>query len=323
VTRRLLALLLLAATAGTAAAATRTSGSVTLAVPSAQSVAVQAVRLKSAVPASALKLEGTSAAPGATAMVAVKGNTLFVLTVNRSGRAAKLTLAGASAASTRTLADAGRTPLPALSRFARSLGGFLGWNPLGSPESVGAAGVEVRTFDAAHPAGRVLAPKTAVAAAEDTRQLLISPNISVRDDIYKQVDEISGCILGRVTCGKYLFTFSGLSETVYRADQPNYRLTTTYSGRTCGRTLEGQSWTVTAKSTSGKKLTKRINFEKSNVVYVTSGKINGSPGTAIHKLAPLAGAFPQMEVLVDSTGGWSSNAGARIVPVTIAKGKGC
>jgi hypothetical protein len=281
------------------------------------------VKLKTAVPATALKLAGTSAAPRATAMVAVKGNTLFVVTVNRSGRAAKLTLTGASAASTKMLADAGRTPLPALSRFAKSVGGFLGWNPLGSPDSVGATGVDVRTFDAAHPAGRALAPKTAVAAAEDTRQLLISPNIAVRDDIYKQIDDISGCILGRVTCGNYLFSFTGLSETVYRADQPNYRLTTTYSGHTCGRTLEGQLWTVTAKSTAGKKLTKRMNFKKSPVVYVTSGTINGSTGTAIHKLAPLAGAFPQMEVLVDSTGGWSSNAGARIVPVTISKSKGC
>jgi hypothetical protein len=323
VIRRLLALLLLAATAGTAAASTRASGSVTIPIPSAQSVAVEAVKLKSAVPATALKLEGTSAAPRATAMVAVKGNTLFIVTVNRSGRPAKLTLTGASAASTRSLVDAGRTPLPALSRFAKSVGGFLGWNPIGSPESIGAAGVDVRTFDAAHPAGRALASKTAVAAAEDTRQLLISPNIAVRDDIYKQIDTISGCILGRVTCGKYLFTFTGLTETVYRADQPNYRLTTTYSGHTCGRTLEGQQWTVTAKSTAGKKLTKRMNFRKSPVVYVTAGKINGSVGTAIHKLAPLAGAFPQMEVLVDSTGGWSSNAGARIVPVAIAKAKGC
>jgi len=292
--------------------------------PPAQSIAVQAVKLKGAVATTALHLEGTSAARRASVMVAAKGNTLFVVSVNRSGRAAKLTLTGATATATKTLADVGATPLPALSRFAKSLGSFLGWNPLSSPDALKAA--DVRVFDAAHPGGRTLGADLALRAAEDTRQILIAPNISVRDDLYVQIDETSGCILGRVECGKYVFTFSGLSETVYRADQPNYRLVTTYSGRTCGRTLNGQPWTVTAKSSAGKKLTKRMNFAKSNVVYTTSGKINGSVGTAIHKLAPLAGAFPQMEVLVDSTGGWSSNSGSRIVPVTVtrlASGKTC
>lgn len=117
----------------------------------------------------------------------------------------------------------------------------------------------------------------------------------------------------------------GLKETVERADDPTYQLTI-YTGRTCGRTLEGQPWRIAYGSGNKGPVTRTMNLRKRTVVYVTSGKIRGSSGSAIHKLAPLAGFFPQMEVLVDSTGGWRSNAGGLVVPVKITKlaaGKRC
>lgn len=316
-TRRLWVIPVLGASAAVAAATAIGAGTgVKLAVPPAQSVAVVAAKLSG--PASALRLDGKAPARS-TAFVAVKGNALLAVVVNRSGGAGAVLLAGARAAKTKSIPDAGRASPVAMRGFAHGLKSFLGWDPLNKPDELARAGVTVRLFDAAHRAGRSISAQQAQAVAGALDQLLIAPNISVRDEIYKQIDDVSGCILGRVTCGSYVFTFSGLNETVYRADKASYRLVTSYSGRTCGRTLLGQPWRITYRSGGSKPVTRTMNFDKSNIVFRTKGKINGGVGEAIHKLAPITGAFPQMEALVDSTGGWSSNSGGRFVQVLVSR----
>jgi hypothetical protein len=124
-----------------------------------------------------------------------------------------------------------------------------------------------------------------------------------------------------------VFTFSRLAETIVRSDQPNFRLTTAYSGRTCGRSPLGQPWTITTRSGSGRSVKHRIDLRKTATVFVTTAKVSGvGSGTAIHKLVPHIGAFPLMEAQVDSTGVWSSNSGGLYVPVTVTKlpaGKSC
>jgi hypothetical protein len=315
-TKRLLALCVLVLASAGAASATQSAGT-PLVVPPAQSVAIEAVKGIGAVPR--LKL-----ASRATAMVAVKGGTLFAIVVNRAGRATEAPLGGSG--TRRSITDITKASPAARLGFSRAVGKLLGWNPLSSPKDLAASDVTLRLYDAAHPAGQPLAAAVAEAAAVDAAQLLQGLAISVRDDLYKQIDEVSGCILGRVQCGSYVFTFSGLKETVERADDPTYHLTTIYTGRTCGRTLEGQPWRVTYRSGNNGPVTKTLNLRKKNVVYTTTGKIKGIYGSAIHKLAPLTGAFPQMEVLVDSTGGWRSNAGGLVVPILVSKlpaGKHC
>jgi len=260
----------------------------------------------------------------ATAMVAAKGDALFAIVVNRAGRASSVSLGAAG--TRRTITDISKAAPGARAGFSKAVGKLLGWNPLATPSDLSASGVTLRLYDSAHSNGKPLDAGVAKQAAIDAGQLLQGLAISVRDDLYKQIDEVSGCILGRVRCGSYVFTFSGLKETVERADDPTYHLTTIYSGRTCGRTLEGRSWRITYRSGNKGPVTKTLNLQKRNIVYVTSGRIKGIYGTAIHKLAPLVGAFPQMEVLVDSTGGWHSNAGGLVVPVLVAKlppGKHC
>ena len=114
---------------------------------------------------------------------------------------------------------------------------------------------------------------------------------------------------------------------IIRSDQPKFRLTTGYTGRTCGRSLLGQPWTVVTRSGEGRPVTRRIDLAKTKIVFTTSATVNGvGSGTAIHKLAPSKGAFPVMEALVDSTGVWSSNAGGRTVAISVTKlpaGKAC
>ena len=316
-TRGALAVLLVVLASAGAAAATRSAGA-PLAVPPAQSVAIEAVKVSGPAAAPTIRLPA-----GASAMVAVKADTLFAIAVNRTGRGSAVPL-GVSG-TRRTIADIAKAGAARLG-FSKSVGALLGWNPLASPEDLSGSGVTLRVYDSRHPRGKALAPGVAVQAARDAAQLLLGLSISIRDDLYKQIDEVSGCILGRVQCGSYVFTFSELKETVERADDATYRLTTVYSGRTCGRTIEGQPWKITYRSGNKGPTTKTLDLRKKNVVYVTSGKIKGVYGTAIHKLAPLVGAFPQMEVLVDSTGGWRSNAGGLVVPVKISKlpaGKRC
>jgi hypothetical protein len=315
-TRRALAVLLVVlALSGAALAAG--SGATPLVVPPAQSIALEAIKGVSAIPRFRLPA-------GATAMVAAKGDALFAIVVNRTGRASSVSL-GATGKS-RSITDITKAAPGARAGFSKAVGKLLGWNPLATPSDLEGAGVTLRLYDSAHPNGKPLAARPARQAATDAGQLLQGLAISVRDDLYKQIDEVSGCILGRVQCGRYVFTFSGLKETVERADDPTYHLTTIYSGRTCGRTPEGQPWKITYRSGNKGPVTKTLNLQRKNVVYVTSGKIKGIYGTAIHKLAPLVGAFPQMEVLVDSTGGWRSNAGGLVVPVLVSKlppGKHC
>jgi len=317
-TRRALAVLLLVLASAGAAAATR-SAAAPLAVPPAQSVAIEAVKVAGTATAPTIRLPA-----GASAMVAVKASTLFAVVVNRSGRGTSVPL-GVSG-TRRAIADIAKIAPAARLGFSKSVGKLLGWNPLASPTDLSGSDVTLRVYDSRHPSGKPLAAAVAIEAARDAAQLLLGLSISVRDDLYKQIDAVSGCILGRVQCGSYVFTFSGLKETVERADDPTYQLTTIYTGRTCGRTLEGQPWRITYRSGNKGPVTKTLNLRKRNVVYTTTGKIKGVYGTAIHKLAPLTGAFPQMEVLVDSTGGWRSNAGGLVVPVLVSKlpaGKHC
>lgn len=314
-TKRLLALLVFALASAGAASATETAAT-PLVVPPAQSVALEAVKGVTGVPALRLPAK-------ATAMVAVKGNTLFALVVNRAGRATSVPL---GTGTRRSITDITKTAPGVRLGFSRAVGKLLGWNPLETPNTLAADGVTLRVYDSSHRSGQPLAAAEAEQAATDASQLLQGLNISIRDDLYKQIDVVSGCILGRLKCGNYVFTFSNLKETVGRADDPTYQLTTIYSGRTCGATPEGQPWRVTYRSGNKGPVTKTLNLRKKNVVYVTSGKIKGIYGTAIHKLAPLVGAFPQMETLVDSTGGWRSNAGGLIVPILVSKlpaGKHC
>jgi len=314
-TRRAAVLLVLLLASAGAAWSSR-SAVTPLVVPPAQSVALEAVKSVGALPK--LKLPSR-----ATAMVAVKGDTLFAIVVNRAGKATEVPLGSGTR---RSITDITKTAPSVRLGFSKAVSRLLGWNPLSSPADLAGAGVTLQVYDSRHPSGTPLATALAEQAATDAAQLLQGLAISVRDDLYKQIDETTGCILGRVRCGSYVFTFSGLKETVERADDPTYHLTTIYTGRTCGRTIEGQAWRITYRSGNNGPVTKTLNLRKKNVVYTTKGKIKGVYGTAIHKLAPLVGAFPQMEVLVDSTGGWRSNAGGLVVPVTVSKlpaGKHC
>ena len=314
-TRRILALLVLALASAGAASATR-SAATPLVVPPAQSVSLEAVKGVSALPR--LKLPSK-----ASAMVALKGDTLFAIGVNRAGKAASVPLGPGTR---RSITDITKVSTGARLGFSKAVGKLLGWNPLASPADLGGADVTLRLYDSSHPGGTSLDGGLAEQAATDASQLLQGLSIAVRDDLYKLLDQTSACILGRIQCGSYVFTFSNLKETVERADDPTYQLTTVYSGRTCGRTVEGQPWRITYRSGNKGPVTKTMNLRKKVVVYVTSGKIKGIFGTAIHKLAPLVGAFPQMETLVDSTGGWRSNAGGLVVPILVSKlppGKHC
>jgi hypothetical protein len=323
------AVLPLAVPAAVAAAAAATSSQVQLVVPPAQSVAVEAVRLAAADVPPVLRLADRRA-PAATAMIALKteagSTTMFAVTVSRGGDTASMGLAGAAALARKDLPDIGTASPAARSSFSKNIRKLLGWDPLGSPDDLAATGVTLRLYDARHPAGRPLDSASAVASARDAAQLLIEPNLYVRDDLYKQIDAISSCILGHVQCGDFEFTFSGLQETLSRSDDPNYRLTTNYSGRTCGRTLTGQAWRVTYQSGSSRPVATTIDLRKRNIVFVTRAKIKRLPSVAVHKLGVQEGAFPVMDVLVEATGGWRSNSGALSVPVKIAKlapGKRC
>jgi hypothetical protein len=315
-TRRVLALLLLVLASAGAASATR-SAATPLVVPPAQSIALEAVKGIGAVPRLELPAK-------ATAMLAVKSDTLFAIVVNRAGRSTDVPLGAGG--TRRSITDISKASPAARVGFSKAVAKLLGWDPLGSPTDLAASGVSLRLYDARHRAGQPLTSEVAEAAAGDAAQLLQGLNISIRDDLYKQIDETSACILGRIACGNYVFTFGNLKETVERADDPTYQLTTIYSGRTCGRSVESQAWRITYRSGNNGPVTKTMNLRRSPIVYTTKGKIKGIYGTAIHKLAPLVGAFPQMETLVDSTGGWRSNAGGLVVPILVSKlppGKHC
>jgi hypothetical protein len=338
---------------------------VPLIVPPAQSVAMEAVTMR--IPGSirpSLTLGGVGFAPGATAIVAVKtassggstAITLLAVTVSRETRTTRATplpfrvsnvedstflLEAASTSKPDTilritvprgsaggLVDTGKTTPargPAFQRAVQQL--LAGWNPLAKPELLKDAGIQIRLYDSKHPGGQPIRPARAIQAVESTKQLLQGPTISVRDDIYRQIDETSGCILGRVACGKYVFAFKGLRETIIRSDDNGYHLTTHYSGKTCGRTPLGQPWRITAQSGSGPPRTYTVDLAKSNIVFTTHATVAGKDaGSAIHKIAPQPGAFPLMEALVDSTGVWSSDAGGQTVPVSVTKltaGKSC
>jgi hypothetical protein len=329
VTRRLLGILVLAISAVGAAAAAAPMRQIPLAAPAAQSVAIDAVKLAGVDTNATLRLSST-AAPQATALVARKANTIFAIVVNRAGGKASLQLGsvpGSASLALKTLADVGAASPGTRSAFSRSVGTFLGWNPLASPNGVAAPGVTVRVYDAQHPAGRPVAPGLAVQAVADAGQLLQALTASVRDDLYKQIDETSACILGRLTCGKYVFSFKGLQETIVRSDDPSFKLTTHYTGATCGRTMLGQPWRITTQSGSDPPVTHTVDLRKRNDVFTTVAKVKGvGSGTAIHKLGPQPGAFPAMQALVDSTGVWSSNAGGQTVPVSVTSlpaGKSC
>jgi hypothetical protein len=83
---------------------------------------------------------------------------------------------------------------------------------------------------------------------QSAQQLLQGPAISVRDAVYEAFDETSACIAEERRCGDYVFTFKGAKETTIRSDDSSFHKTTTYYGRTCGRTLVGQPWKITSKS---------------------------------------------------------------------------
>jgi hypothetical protein len=338
---------------------------VPLIVPPAQSVAMEAVTMR--IPGSvrpSLTLGGIGFAPGATAIVAVKtassgGSTaisLLAVTVSRETRTTRSTLfllrvsnvedssfllEAASTSKPDTilhitgprgsavgLVDTGKTTPARGAAFQRAVQELLaGWNPLAKPELLKDAGIQIRLYDAKHRGGQPIRPARAIQAVESTKQLLQGPTISVRDDIYRQIDETSGCILGRVACGKYVFSFKGLHETTVRSDDPGFKLATSYSGTTCGRTLLGQPWKITARSGSNPPTIYSVDLATSNIVFTTYATVDGKDaGSAIHKLGPQPGAFPGMEALVDSTGVWSSDAGGQTVPVSVTKlpaGKSC
>jgi hypothetical protein len=338
---------------------------VPLVVPPAQSVAMEAVTMR--IPGSvrpSLTLGGVGFAPGATAMVAVKTASsgrsttisLLAVTVSRETRTTRSTpfllrvsnvedssflLEAASTSKPDTilritrprgsalgLVDTGKTTPSRGAAFQRAVQQLLaGWDPFAKPELLTAGGVLLRLYDVKHPGGRPLQHALAVQAVESSKQLLQGPTISVRDDVYEQIDETSGCILGRVRCGSYVFSFKGLKETIVRSDDPTFKLTTRYTGRTCGRTLLGQPWTITTQSGKDPPVKHTVDLAKRNDVFTTSATVKGGgSGTAIHKLGPQPGAFPKMEALVDSTGVWSSDAGGQTVPVSVTKlpaGKSC
>jgi hypothetical protein len=162
---------------------------------------------------------------------------------------------------------------------------------------------------------------------QSAQQLLQGPAISVRDAVYEAFDETSTCIAEERRCGDYVFTFKGAKETTTRSDDSSFHKTTTYYGRTCGRTLVGQPWKITSKSNNDPPVTRTIDFRKTRVIFTDSATVNGSTGTAIHKLYLVPGAFPGMQAIVDSTGVWSSDLGGGItVPVSVTRlpaGKSC
>ena len=323
-TGRLLAVLVLAVSLAGAAGAATPSRQIQLPVPPAGSAAIVGVKLTGAGVAVPLRLPE---APQTTVLAARKGNTIFAVVLNRSGGRSAIQLGSVPGVAIKSLPDVATASIPVRTAFPRALGKLLGWNPLSSPGAISAAGVAVKVYDSSHPAGRPVTSELAARSVQDAAQLLVSPTISVRDDLYEQLDETSACILGRLRCGPYVFTFNGLTETIIRSDQPKFRLTTTYTGRTCGRSLVGQPWTVTTRSgTAARPVVHRIDLAKRKIVFVTTAKVKGTgSGTAIHKLVATVGAFPTMEAQVDSTGVWSSNAGGRVVPVSVTKlsGKHC
>jgi hypothetical protein len=229
------------------------------------------------------------------------------------------------------LVDTGATPPTrgaALSRaLATVLNSPVAWNPVAKPQLLTGRGVTIRRYDAAHPTGRPLAPQLASQALIAAAELLQGPAISVRDAVYEVIDETSACILEQQRCGDFVFSFKGLKETTIRTDEPSYHKTTSYSGRSCGRTLLGQPWKITTKSDNAAPVTRTINLAKTKVVFVDTATVNGATGTAIHKLLPQVGALPGMQVVVDATGVWSSNLGGGVtVPVSVTKlppGKHC
>ncbi len=328
-TRPLLAILVLAILAAGAAEAAVPSRQIALAVPAAQSVAIEAVKLTGTDTAGPLRLSST-ASPRATALVVRRANTMFVIVVNRTGGRASIELGSVPRSTTvtvKSLADISAAAPRTRSAFARSVGKLLGWNPLASPSTVAAPGVTVRVYDAQRPTGRPVGSRLAVQAVQDASQLLQTLTASVRDDLYEQIDETSGCILGRVRCGKYVFGFTGLKETIVRSDDPTYKLTTRYTGTTCGRTMLGQPWKITTQSGTDPPVKHTVDLAKTNEVFTSYATVSGvGSGTAIHKLGPQPGAFPAMQALVDSTGVWSSDAGGQTVLVSVTKlpaGKSC
>jgi hypothetical protein len=327
--RRLVGILVLAISVVGAAAAAVPSRQIPLSAPPAGSVAIEAVKLNGVHSGATLRLS-TTAAPWATTLVARRANTIFAIVVNRNGARASIQLGSVPASTAITvkgLPDIAAASPGARSAFPRSIGTFLGWNPLTSPNTIAASRVTIRVYDTQHPAGRPVGSGLAVQAVEDASQLLQALTGSVRDDLYKQIDETSGCILGRVRCGSYMFSFKGLKETIVRSDKPSFKLTTRYTGSTCGRTLLGQPWKITTRSGTDPPVKHTVDLAKTNQVFTTYPTVNdGGSGTAIHKLAPQPGALPLMEALVDSTGVWSSDAGGQTVPVSVTKlpaGKSC
>ena len=202
-TRRVLGLLVLALACAGTAASMPSAGLIPLAVPPAQSVAIEAVKLTGGTEPT-VRLRA-----GATAMVAVKANGLFAVVVNRSGRGATVGLGSISGGTPKTIADIAKASAAARAGFSKSVGKLLGWNPLTSPSDLSAAGVTLRLYDSKHPGGRPLESALAIDAARDASQLLLGLSIALRGDLFKQLDEVSGCILGRVECGDYVFTFRG------------------------------------------------------------------------------------------------------------------
>ncbi len=328
-TRRLLGILVLAISAVGAAQAAVPTRQIPLAAPPARSVAIEAVRLDGVYSSATLGLSNATA-PRATALVARRANTIFAIIVNRAGGRASIQLGSvpaSTAITVKSLPDIAAASPRARSAFPRSIARFLGWSPLTSPNTLAAPGVTVRVYDVQHPEGRPVESGLAVQAVQDAGQLLQALTASVRDDLYEQIDETSGCILGRVRCGKYVFSFTGLQETIVRSDDPSFKLTTHYTGTTCGRTMLGQPWKITTRSGSDPPVKHTVDLRRRNDVFTTVAKVEGvGSGTAIHKLGPQPGAFPAMQALVDSTGVWSSDAGGQTVPVSVTRlpaGKSC
>ena len=228
------------------------------------------------------------------------------------------------------LVDTGKAPPARGAAFTLALEKLLdspdAWDPLARPDELG-KGSSLRLYDAAHPAGRPISPTLASQGLQSAQQLLQGPAISVRDAVYEAFDETSACIAEDRRCGDYVFTFKGAKETTIRSDDANFRKTTTYSGRTCGRTLVGQPWKITSKSNNDPPVTRTIDFRKTREIFTDSATVDGYTGTAIHKLYPVPGAFPGMQAIVDSTGVWSSDLGGGVtVPVSVTKlpaGKRC
>ena len=228
------------------------------------------------------------------------------------------------------LVDTGKTTPAKGAALSKALRRLLdtpdAWDPLVKPGQLG-GGTTLGVFSAAHPTGRPLSVDLATEALASTQQLLQGPTISVRDEIYEAIDETSACITDTRRCGSYVFTFKGAKETTIRSDDPSFHKTTTYSGRTCGRTPFTQAWKITSKSNNAPPVTRTIDLAKTRVIFTDSATGDGATGTAIHKLYLLPGVFPGIQAIVDSTGVWSSDLGSGItVPLTVTKlaaGKRC